>query len=318
MPVYNEIRDIDKTINSVLAQTHQEFKLIISDNHSTDGTRDIILEKMHKDCRIHLVFPPSHCSAAEHHEFLNSTILLNEKFNKYTIFIGGHDIWDSRLLEVLFNSAEKEINAGIVYSDSIEIDENDQLIRKYSGIIQIKEMNRAFSPHHVLLGLTHNIVWGGLWKEDLRRKLIPRHKCSGIDHFLIAEMALLGDIIYQPGSCVYLRQAPDYSGGYKEYAQKLIPQYIRDIPIKDFINQLEWVTSLVDRSVQFDNFCEQPAAKNLLKSSLISAYICRYNAHLTGIDGAYEAFFSDKNVQAIINSNNLTTNLIENLIILHQ
>jgi glycosyltransferase involved in cell wall biosynthesis len=314
MPVYNEARDIKNTINSVLNQTYTNFKLIISDNHSNDGTKEIIQLAMENDPRIHLVSPPSHCTSSEHGEFLNNSILINENFNKYTIFIGGHDTWDNNLLEVLFRRAENERNAGIIYTESSEIDETDNLIRKYSGIIQVQEINRAFSTHHVLLGLTHNIVWGGLWREDLRRKINIRHKCTGVDHFMIAEMALLGDIIYQSGSCVYLRQAPGHAEGYKGYASKHIPKHIRDIPIQDFINQIEWASSLIDRAVLFDYFSQQPAAKNLLKSSLVSAYICRYVAHLTAIDGAYDAFFSNKNVQAIISSSNLSATLIENLL----
>ena len=214
----------------------------------------------------------------------------------------------------MLHRAESEINAGIIYTDSSEIDEEDNLIRRYSGIVQVQEINRAFSPHHVLLGLTHNIVWGGLWREDLRRKVNIRHKCTGVDHFMIAEMALIGDIIYQPGSCVNLRQAPGHSEGYKGYANKHIPKNIRDVPIKDFLNQIEWASSLIDRAVFFDYFSQQPAATNLLKSSLISAYICRYVAHLSAIDGAHDAFFGNKNVKAIISSANLSANLIENLI----
>ena len=38
LPVYNGAKTIEKAINSVVAQTFQNFKLVISDNASNDET----------------------------------------------------------------------------------------------------------------------------------------------------------------------------------------------------------------------------------------------------------------------------------------
>jgi glycosyltransferase involved in cell wall biosynthesis len=41
LPVYNGMPYVAKALDSLLAQTYGNFKLIISDNASTDGTGDL-------------------------------------------------------------------------------------------------------------------------------------------------------------------------------------------------------------------------------------------------------------------------------------
>jgi glycosyltransferase involved in cell wall biosynthesis len=53
LPVYNRERYVRETLDSLLAQTFEDFELIISDNASTDGTEDICREYASKDRRIH-------------------------------------------------------------------------------------------------------------------------------------------------------------------------------------------------------------------------------------------------------------------------
>ena len=44
MPIYNGERIMRESIDSILAQSFTDFELIISDNASTDATREIALE----------------------------------------------------------------------------------------------------------------------------------------------------------------------------------------------------------------------------------------------------------------------------------
>jgi len=45
MPVYNEEKFIEQAIVSILNQDYQNFELIISDNASTDKTKEICLDR---------------------------------------------------------------------------------------------------------------------------------------------------------------------------------------------------------------------------------------------------------------------------------
>ena len=78
MPVYNEVRFIENSIISVLNQSHHDFKFIISDNHSTDGTSEIINKYRAIDSRIVSISPPKFLSSIEHVDHLHENILINE------------------------------------------------------------------------------------------------------------------------------------------------------------------------------------------------------------------------------------------------
>ena len=52
LPVYNGERYLEEAIESILAQTFEDFELVISDNASTDGTEEICRRYADKDDRI--------------------------------------------------------------------------------------------------------------------------------------------------------------------------------------------------------------------------------------------------------------------------
>jgi len=299
MPVFNEAANLQAAIDSVLTQSFADFCFLISDNHSTDGSSAIIDAAVQRDPRVRKVMPPQHVPSMDHMRFLYDEILDQTQERRYSIFMGGHDLWRPDLLATLLRRAESAPNSAIVYTDSFEIDGQDRALRQHCGWVQAAEIARPFVPQHVLLGLTHNMLWGGLWRENLRRSVRMRHRCVGFDHLMIAEMALTGEILYQPGSAVFLRQAKG-AGSWEVYVKKHLPAETRAQPIQDFLLQLEWASDLVDRAAQGDSFFEQPAVRAMLKNSLLSAYICRYWPCLGAFEGGTTAFFGHPKVQQIL------------------
>ena len=45
IPLYNEVKYIERTIRSALEQTYTNIEVIISDNNSNDGTFELIKKK---------------------------------------------------------------------------------------------------------------------------------------------------------------------------------------------------------------------------------------------------------------------------------
>ena len=52
IPVYNMARYLPQAVDSALAQTYEDFELLIIDNVSTDGTYEIAMEYARKDARV--------------------------------------------------------------------------------------------------------------------------------------------------------------------------------------------------------------------------------------------------------------------------
>jgi glycosyltransferase involved in cell wall biosynthesis len=66
IPVYNQVDTIASTIESVLKQTNRPFEVVVSENHSTDGTKEIVESFSDK---LRIVRPPKHLTMSENWDF---------------------------------------------------------------------------------------------------------------------------------------------------------------------------------------------------------------------------------------------------------
>ena len=58
IPARNEARNVERCVRSVLATTYPSFEIIVIDDHSTDGTGDIVRSIADGDSRLHIVNAP--------------------------------------------------------------------------------------------------------------------------------------------------------------------------------------------------------------------------------------------------------------------
>lgn len=69
LPVYNGARYIEECLASIQSQTFRDFRLVISDNASTDGTAEVCRRFASKDERIAYVRQPTNIGAARNYDF---------------------------------------------------------------------------------------------------------------------------------------------------------------------------------------------------------------------------------------------------------
>src|SRR6185436_15663072 len=67
IPTYNRSDLLRQAVESVLAQTLDDLEVVVSDNHSTDDTRDVIAG--FDDPRVRYVVPPAHMVLPDSWEF---------------------------------------------------------------------------------------------------------------------------------------------------------------------------------------------------------------------------------------------------------
>lgn len=119
MPSYNTGRFIKESIESVLAQTYQNWELLIVDDCSTDNT-DEVVKPFLVDPRIFYIKNEKNSGAA-----VSRNRALREAKGKWIAFLDSDDLWEPEKLEKQIVFMEKH-GYHFSYTNYIEIDEDSR------------------------------------------------------------------------------------------------------------------------------------------------------------------------------------------------
>lgn len=98
LPVRNGAEYIREALDSVLAQTHRDFEIVVSDNASTDATPQILAEYAAKDPRVRVSRSEKSLGHAEN---VNRSVAMAK--NQWVKFICHDDLFEPDCLETLAN-----------------------------------------------------------------------------------------------------------------------------------------------------------------------------------------------------------------------
>jgi glycosyltransferase involved in cell wall biosynthesis len=110
MPVFNGEKFISTAISSLLKQTYTNFELIISDNASTDNTKNICSFFVSIDKRVQYFRQNSNRGATENFKFV-----LEQAKGKYFMWAAADDYWSFNLLNKSINILEKKQNINYIF-----------------------------------------------------------------------------------------------------------------------------------------------------------------------------------------------------------
>jgi glycosyltransferase involved in cell wall biosynthesis len=191
MPVFNGERWLARALDSFLAQEFEDFEVVISDNASTDETRQICEEFRRRDERIRYSRNPENVGALK-----NYNAVFERSTGEYFKW-AAHDDWCapqylSRCVDVL----DDEPSTVLCFSAQAITDENGEVSH-----VKREKLEGAASPDP--RKRLHTVMWS--LKDPtspvfgvLRRSAVSR--LSGIrnapepDRLLIGELSLLGPI----------------------------------------------------------------------------------------------------------------------------
>ena len=111
IPVYNGEKFLRIALDCLLNQSYENIEIIISDDTSTDSTKNICEEYMKKDSRIKYILQKENLGA-----FYNFNFVLTQAKSKYFMWAEVDDKWEPEFIEK--NVAVLESNPKIVGSIS--------------------------------------------------------------------------------------------------------------------------------------------------------------------------------------------------------
>lgn len=118
LPNYNHATYLVQRIDSILAQTHQDFELIILDDCSTDHSRNII-EQYRNHNKVAIILYNEQNSGSPFTQWKKG---LEHCRGEWVWIAESDDYADPYFLETLINKAQKYPSVGICYSDSNIVD----------------------------------------------------------------------------------------------------------------------------------------------------------------------------------------------------
>ncbi len=199
MPVYNEAAFLEETLTALLAQDYPRFEIIISDNASTDQTREICEKASEADARIRFSRFPENQGLAANWEWVFS---LAE--GKYFMWAGGHDLWSKNYLSQCAAMLEAHPEAAIAFGASKWIDSEGHLLAKEYGWTDTRGMDVISRYFAVLWGNVHPAM--GLMRRAYWKQIPKIAPCPGGDLVQLTAMVLQGDFLHATEAVFFRRE----------------------------------------------------------------------------------------------------------------
>ena len=136
-PTYNCAKFIGETIESVQAQTYQQWEMIIVDDCSTDNTKEIVDKYIKEDSRIKYFCLKNNSGAA-----VARTKAMELANGEYMAFLDSDDIWTEEKLKKQLAFMKKH---DVAFSCTAyeQIDENGKLLNKIIKTVPKADYNRV-------------------------------------------------------------------------------------------------------------------------------------------------------------------------------
>ncbi|RPI27471.1 MAG: glycosyltransferase family 2 protein [Chloroflexota bacterium] len=209
LPVYNGQRYLATALDSIQGQSFTDFELVISDNGSTDATREICADYAARDPRLRYVRFDRNMGAARNY---NRVAVMAR--GKYFRWASHDDVVDHKYFECCVEELEAHPNAVLCYPRTLIIDENGEPVRMYDDGMDLRnpEAVERFEEYLNIYRKPHscNAVFGIMRTHVLKKTpLIGSYVSS--DMILLGELVLNGEIHELPETMFFRRDHPKAS-----------------------------------------------------------------------------------------------------------
>lgn len=165
---YNGEKYIKQQIESILNQTYQNVRVIISDDCSQDGTRQILKEYEQNE-KVKIFYQEENLGYVKNFEFL-----LKQVESNFYMLSDQDDVWKKEKVEKEVTKLKEE-NLSLVFSDLEVVDENlNTIIKSYNTDRHFnKKIQKCLGSYK--LQYLYNVITGCtiLSKKEFIEKIVP-------------------------------------------------------------------------------------------------------------------------------------------------
>ncbi len=253
LATYNGQQYLREQLDSILSQSYSNFRLLISDDLSTDNTREILAEYVEKDKRIIVFNQERNLGVVKNFEFL-----LKKVESRYYMFSDQDDIWKENKIEKSLKTLE-ETNSELVYTDLEVVDEN--LNVTYESYWKLKGIYNKIKKYNNFESLyLNNFVTGCtmLSKKELIKEVLPLPNTSKFvlhDYWIPLILSQKYKITYIEEPLIKYRQHKNNKVGSKKKTDELksfeeIRNLFISVKIEHFTVFIENEDKFVDEKIK--------------------------------------------------------------------
>jgi glycosyltransferase involved in cell wall biosynthesis len=206
MPVYNCEQYVAQAIESILAQSFQDFRLLISDNASTDGTPEICARYAALDSRVTCCRNDTNLGLSA-----NFNLTFTRSDAKYFKWASGDDYCSMDLLQEACQILEADQTIVACYPKVVLVDAKGAELQTYADSLQLMDDDPVTRYVNVVSKIKRVHEDYGLIRSDVLRRtsLLAAHTRSDIN--LVAEISLYGKLYELQNTRMFRRMHPDAS-----------------------------------------------------------------------------------------------------------
>ncbi len=233
IPLYNKASYISRALNSVLAQTFQDFEVIVVDDGSTD--RGAAIVKEFTDSRIRLIHQENRGVSAARNRGIEASRA------ELVAFLDADDEWLPEFLETIMRMWKRYPDAGL-FGTAYEVhfpgsimkrtyveDKGERILASYFGAMvdfgfNLFNSSSFAAPKNVLIRMG-SYPLGVKWNED---------------GTLWGKIALQFPVAYSPKVCsVYHQYSTNNSTGLTEYLENPFLQFLSTVPKEELLKRYD-------------------------------------------------------------------------------
>ena len=221
---FNGERFLQEQLRSIEEQTYPNLEVIISDDASTDSTKDILNE--YEKCLGFKVFYQD-----ENLGYIkNFAFALSKANGAFIALCDQDDVWLPHKIETLFQRFENE---WLVYSDSLLVNDNGESLSK-----KLSSIRNMYSGRETKGFFLFNVVWGHalMMRRELLSTALPIPEGIPHDIWLAYKAATITGIKYCDQVLTHYRQHQNTC------TQTLLPKNVQTRTLskrfQDYLKQL--------------------------------------------------------------------------------